>query len=84
MRGDMPRSFPVPGNPLTSTDPAAPARHCLTDRHSMNIRFPETFVWLAKLENFRLPDAFEMELHDPVLGRRLRHRYEVEGLPVVA
>ncbi|MGS0893992.1 DUF2848 domain-containing protein [Burkholderia stagnalis] len=29
-------------------------------------------------------DAFEMELHDPVLGRSLRHRYAVEVLPVVA
>ena len=29
-------------------------------------------------------DAFEMELHDPVLGRSLRHRYAVEALPVVA
>ncbi|EAY66746.1 regulatory protein, LysR [Burkholderia cenocepacia PC184] len=29
-------------------------RHRLTVRNSMNIRFLETFVWLAKLENFRL------------------------------
>ncbi|MBR7959711.1 DUF2848 domain-containing protein [Burkholderia vietnamiensis] len=29
-------------------------------------------------------DAFEMELHDPVLGRSLRHRYAVDVLPVVA
>ncbi|RQU73231.1 DUF2848 domain-containing protein [Burkholderia cenocepacia] len=29
-------------------------------------------------------DAFEMELHDPVLGRSLAHRYAVEALPVVA
>ena len=29
-------------------------------------------------------DAFEMELHDPVLGRSLAHRYAVEVLPVVA
>ena len=29
-------------------------------------------------------EAFEMELHDPVLGRSLRHRYAVEVLPVVA
>lgn len=26
-------------------------------------------------------DAFEMELEDPVLGRRIRHRYAVEVLP---
>lgn len=29
-------------------------------------------------------DAFEMELHDPGLGRSLRHRYAVDVLPVVA
>ncbi|MBI0329781.1 DUF2848 domain-containing protein [Burkholderia plantarii] len=29
-------------------------------------------------------DAFELELHDPVLDRRLRHRYQVTALPVVA
>lgn len=29
-------------------------------------------------------DAFELELHDPVLDRRLRHRYTVVALPVVA
>lgn len=29
-------------------------------------------------------DAFEMELHDPVLGRSLRQRYRVHALPVVA
>ena len=26
--------------------------------------------------------AFEMELHDPVLGRSIRHQYSVEALPV--
>ncbi|MBC8742602.1 DUF2848 domain-containing protein [Paraburkholderia sp. UCT31] len=29
-------------------------------------------------------EAFEIELHDPVLARSLRHRYAVESLPVVA
>jgi hypothetical protein len=29
-------------------------------------------------------DAFEVELHDPVLGRSLAHRYAVATLPVVA
>jgi Protein of unknown function (DUF2848) len=28
-------------------------------------------------------DLFEIELHDPVLGRTLRHQYEVRSLPVV-
>jgi hypothetical protein len=29
-------------------------------------------------------DVFELELHDPVLGRTLKHRYSVASLPVVA
>ncbi|WP_414439365.1 DUF2848 domain-containing protein [Burkholderia sp. 22PA0106] len=29
-------------------------------------------------------DAFELELHDPVLGRSLHHHYRVEALPIVA
>jgi hypothetical protein len=29
-------------------------------------------------------DAFELELHDPVFARSLRHRYVLESLPVVA
>ena len=29
-------------------------------------------------------DAFELELHDPVLERTLKHRYSVASLPVVA
>jgi hypothetical protein len=29
-------------------------------------------------------DAFEMELHDPVVGRVLRHRYAIQTLPVNA
>ena len=29
-------------------------------------------------------DLFEMELEDPVLGRRIRHHYKVEALPVLA
>jgi hypothetical protein len=29
-------------------------------------------------------DAFELELHDPVLGRTLKHRYSVASLPLVA
>ena len=28
-------------------------------------------------------DAFEMELEDPVLGRRIAHRYAIEALPVL-
>lgn len=31
----------------------------------------------------RHASAFELELEDPVLGRRLSHRYEVESLPIV-
>ena len=29
-------------------------------------------------------ELFEIELHDPVLGRTLRHRYEVRALPIVS
>jgi hypothetical protein len=29
-------------------------------------------------------DAFELELHDPVLERSLRTRYAIRALPVVA
>jgi hypothetical protein len=29
-------------------------------------------------------ERFEMELEDPVLGRRLVHSYHVQSLPVVA
>ena len=52
-RATSPASFPPPKiryhRPIRR-----PARHRLTVRTSMNIRFLETFVWLAKLENFRL------------------------------
>jgi hypothetical protein len=27
---------------------------------------------------------FEMELDDPVLGRKISHAYEIEALPIVA
>lgn len=37
---------------------------------------------LAVHGDIRPAAAFEMELEDPVLGRRLRHRYEIVPLPV--
>lgn len=37
---------------------------------------------LAVQGGVRAADAFEMELHDPVLGRSIRHIYSVETLPV--
>ncbi len=37
---------------------------------------------LAVTGDIRPAAAFEMELEDPVLGRRLRHRYEIVPLPV--
>ena len=37
---------------------------------------------LAARGNIRPAAAFEMELEDPVLGRRLHHRYEIVPLPV--
>ena len=38
---------------------------------------------LAAIGGVRPGSRFEMELEDPVLGRRLRHAYDVEVLPVV-
>ena len=37
---------------------------------------------LAVKGGVRAADAFEMELHDPVLKRSIRHLYAVESLPV--
>jgi hypothetical protein len=39
---------------------------------------------LAAIGGIRPAARFAMELHDPVLGRTLRHAYEVEALPVVS
>ncbi len=39
---------------------------------------------LAAIGGVRPATRFEMELEDPVLGRRLRHAYDVEALPVVS
>jgi len=39
---------------------------------------------LTALGGVRPAEAFEMELRDPLLGRSLRHTYELEVLPVVA
>jgi hypothetical protein len=39
---------------------------------------------LAAIGGVRPAGRFEMELEDPVLGRRLRHAYDVEVLPVVS
>ncbi len=39
---------------------------------------------LAAIGGIRPADRFEMELEDPVLGRTLRHAYEVVCLPVVS
>ncbi len=36
---------------------------------------------LAVHGGIRPADAFEMELHDPVLGRSIKHRYTIEVLP---
>jgi hypothetical protein len=35
-------------------------------------------------EGIHPAELFELELHDPVLGRTLRHRYETRVLPVVS
>jgi len=39
---------------------------------------------VGAIGGIRPSNVFEMELHDPVLQRSLRHRYEVEVLPEVA
>jgi hypothetical protein len=39
---------------------------------------------LAAIGGIRPTTRFAMELHDPVLGRVLRHAYDIEMLPVVA
>lgn len=57
------------------------------DRRTMPARcamFGGTVAVHGAIATMRDGDAFEMELHDPVLGRSLRHRYAVDVLPVVA
>lgn len=39
---------------------------------------------VAAIGGIRPANVFEMELFDPILGRSLRHRYEVEVLPEIA
>ncbi|MGN1057036.1 MAG: DUF2848 domain-containing protein [Comamonas sp.] len=39
---------------------------------------------VGAIGGIRPSNVFEMELHDPVLNRSLRHRYEVEVLPEIA
>jgi Protein of unknown function (DUF2848) len=39
---------------------------------------------LTAIGGIRPATRFEMELEDPVLGRRMRHAYDVESLPVVS
>ena len=39
---------------------------------------------LGAIGGIRPAERFEMELEDPVLGRRMRHGYAIEGLPVVS
>ncbi|MBU9173530.1 DUF2848 domain-containing protein [Burkholderia gladioli] len=43
-----------------------------------------TLAVLGEMAAMKSGDAFELELHDPVLGRSLRHLYAVQALPVVA
>ena len=39
---------------------------------------------LAAIGGIRPASRFEVELEDPVLGRTLRHAYDIEVLPVVS
>ncbi|WP_186030508.1 DUF2848 domain-containing protein [Burkholderia gladioli] len=43
-----------------------------------------TLAVLGEMAAMKSGDAFELELHDPVLGRSLRHLYAVQALPMVA
>ncbi|MCY0385747.1 DUF2848 domain-containing protein [Robbsia sp. Bb-Pol-6] len=46
--------------------------------------FCGTLAAIGPIATMRSGDALELELHDPVLQRSLRHRYAVATLPVVA
>ena len=46
--------------------------------------FSGTLAVHGELAAMSTGEGFEMELHDPVLGRSLRQRYRVRALPVVA
>jgi hypothetical protein len=39
---------------------------------------------LGAIGGVRPASRFEMELHDPVLGRSIKHGYDVIELPVIA
>ena len=39
---------------------------------------------LAAIGGIRPASRFEVELEDPVLGRTLRHAYDIDALPVVS
>jgi hypothetical protein len=39
---------------------------------------------LGAIGGVRPAGRFEMELEDPVLGRRLQHAYDIEVLPVIS
>ena len=38
---------------------------------------------IGAIGGIRASSRFEMELEDPVLGRALRHAYDVRALPIV-
>jgi hypothetical protein len=38
---------------------------------------------LGALGGVRPSSRFSMELHDPVLGRGIHHRYDVRSLPIL-
>jgi hypothetical protein len=39
---------------------------------------------LAAIDGIRPASRFEIELEDPMLGRTLRHAYDIDVLPVVS
>ena len=61
--------------------------HDLLDRLEPGLLAPGTVMYggtVPAIGGIRAAERFEMELHDPVLGRSLHHAYDVACLPVVA
>lgn len=59
----------------------------LIRRYDANPPGPGTMMFcgtLAAIGGIRPASRFEMELEDPVLGRHMRHFYDIDVLPVVA
>jgi hypothetical protein len=63
------------------------ARDLIERRHDASDLAPGTAMFggtLSAIGGIRPSEQFEMELDDPVLGRRMTHSYRVDCLPVVS